>query len=629
MASVSYRINGQADLSPIQKAKKEMTSLDKQSAKFKNTLKTLKVTAAVAAIKQLTTELLECEKAFAEAEKATARIDFATQLNPTLNKTSKQLADFATKTSKALRGAVSVDEINEQIAKLSFDKTGEQIEKIIDVATDLSAAMGTTLDQAVNQLNGTLSGEAGELAKVFPELKNLTKESLQAGEAIDVISGKVKGMGEALSQTTSGSLSAYQNAMDNLKETLGRATTNFFTPIRDKITEIITSWVDAKNALLDYKLAQEHIDSGNGTLDDYRVIYEDAMKDLEAWESNFVVVGKDENGSPLYVNKERKDSYINADLISRADYMNARKDYADKVYKAGQDYSYAKLTAEAAKRTAEAAEAAAKATESVVNDSSSTSGSSVASVIEDTTSEEIETIKSFYAHTIDDFEYQKTILTHIDTTFEDAMQNAVKNGLGDVGTLIEDIETGSLSLLVDFVGELMGAISSQSEAINNVLNFVSYFVNGIAKPIADTLNYVLSPLVPILDQLINIVRRVVELVAPIAQYVIGPIAKVITTIATSILVPIYNVVVAIHNALHWRDKWQYLNLGSEIGNIWSSSSSPSTTTPTSGATSSGSYTAARDIYLNVTFSHSFCNGDGKEVAIMIRDEIQRAERLGY
>lgn len=287
MASVSYRINGQADLTPIQKAKKEMSALDKEGKKFKSTLNTLKVTAAVAAIKKLTGELLACEEAFAEAERVTARIDFATKLNPTLNRTSKQLEDFANKTSKTLKGAISVDEINEQIAKLSFDKTGDEIEKIIDVAKDLSGALGTTLDDAVTQLNNTLAGNVGQLGKVFPELKNLSKESLAAGDAIDIISGKVNGMGEALAQTTSGSLAAYKNAMDNLKETLGRATTNFFTPIRNYITDIITSWNEATNATLNYKDAQDRIKGGTGGVEDYRIVWEKAQKKLADFENNF------------------------------------------------------------------------------------------------------------------------------------------------------------------------------------------------------------------------------------------------------------------------------------------------------------------------------------------------------
>lgn len=46
-------------------------------------------------------------------------------------------------------------------------------------------------------------------------------------------------------------------------------------------------------------------------------------------------------------------------------------------------------------------------------------------------------------------------------------------------------------------------------------------------------------------------------------------------------------------------------------------------------TNTASYTAARDIYLNVIFDRSFVNGDGREMALLIRDEIRSAEKLGY
>jgi hypothetical protein len=44
---------------------------------------------------------------------------------------------------------------------------------------------------------------------------------------------------------------------------------------------------------------------------------------------------------------------------------------------------------------------------------------------------------------------------------------------------------------------------------------------------------------------------------------------------------------------------------------------------------SASYTAARDVVINIYFNHSFVNGDAESIAIMMRDEILLAEAKGY
>ena len=617
MASVSYRINGQADLTPIQKAKKEMSALDKEGKKFKSTLNTLKVTAAVAAIKKLTGELLACEEAFAEAERVTARIDFATKLNPTLNRTSKQLEDFANKTSKTLKGAISVDEINEQIAKLSFDKTGDEIEKIIDVAKDLSGALGTTLDDAVTQLNNTLAGNVGQLGKVFPELKNLSKESLAAGDAIDVISGKVKGMGEALAQTTSGSLAAYKNAMDDLKETLGRATTNFFTPIRNYITDIITSWNEATNAILNYKDAQDRIKGGTGGFEDYRLVWEKAQQELADFENNFTkMTGK--NGETIYYDKTQKYSGMSG-IISGTTYFELRKKLSDEVMRTGKEYDYARLAAEAAAKTAAA----------VVTTTPTLTPTLTPTP---TTTSEKEDVNYWIRHAVDDLDWLVSIPDIMKANAEKAAEEAAKrqealksvvtSSLGDFGVLIS---SGPFGLLLNIVTEISSAIYENSSAVKAIMNFSSYIIDGIAKPIAKFLEASLSPLIPSLNNLIKLLNLVVKVISPIAEYIIGPIFKIISTIATSILVPIHNAVVAIHNFLTPKKKhWETIDLKKEVNGIWNGTSAS-----LSGGSSSSSYTAAKDVYVNITFSHSYVNGDAREIALALKREMTLAERLGY
>jgi hypothetical protein len=47
-----------------------------------------------------------------------------------------------------------------------------------------------------------------------------------------------------------------------------------------------------------------------------------------------------------------------------------------------------------------------------------------------------------------------------------------------------------------------------------------------------------------------------------------------------------------------------------------------------GASSNASYTAARDIYVTISYNNSYVNGDAREIALNLRQEIRAAEALG-
>lgn len=69
------------------------------------------------------------------------------------------------------------------------------------------------------------------------------------------------------------------------------------------------------------------------------------------------------------------------------------------------------------------------------------------------------------------------------------------------------------------------------------------------------------------------------------------------------------------------DDYKVSELSSESGSDSSSGSSATT-----GA--AASYTAARDIYVTINYNNSYVNGDAREIALNLRDEIRSAERLG-
>ena len=68
------------------------------------------------------------------------------------------------------------------LASLKFSE--DQIKSIMPVALDLAEATGISLESAVRNTSKTFSGLAGELGELVPQLRELTKEEMMAGDAV-------------------------------------------------------------------------------------------------------------------------------------------------------------------------------------------------------------------------------------------------------------------------------------------------------------------------------------------------------------------------------------------------------------------------------------------------------------
>lgn len=103
----------------------------------------------------------------------------------------------------------------------NFTKTNDQAEKLTEAAVQLSAATGRDLNTSIEQLGGTLTGTAGRLGKVVPELNGLTEASLRSGAAIDVVFNRFAGTAERQLNTFGGAIALAKNQFNNFLEDLG------------------------------------------------------------------------------------------------------------------------------------------------------------------------------------------------------------------------------------------------------------------------------------------------------------------------------------------------------------------------------------------------------------------------
>jgi len=172
--------------------------------------------------------------AFAAAFSVKAAVDAAIEQQNAVNALNQALASAGTFTKEASQ---SFQDFAAEIEKTTvvtgaavlgysalarnFTRTNEEAQKLTKTAIDLAAATGISVDTAVRQLGGSLSGVTGQLGKVASETKGLTEEQLKAGAAIDIVAKRFAGAAAAQTNTFSGALEQSKNAFGSVLEQIG------------------------------------------------------------------------------------------------------------------------------------------------------------------------------------------------------------------------------------------------------------------------------------------------------------------------------------------------------------------------------------------------------------------------
>lgn len=196
---------------------------------------------------------------------ANEQVDAINRMNQALVSSgdySKEASENMVTFAKSLSDLVAIDDDNIlqslALAK-SFGATNEQAKALVTAAADLAAAMGTDLDSAVTQLGGTLSGTAGKLTKIAPELKNMSEEALKSGEAIALLGKRFAGSASAATETFSGSIKKAALSFDDLETALGliitqnpalRKVIEGISDLFGKLAKAVSDNKDALNALV-------------------------------------------------------------------------------------------------------------------------------------------------------------------------------------------------------------------------------------------------------------------------------------------------------------------------------------------------------------------------------------------
>ena len=214
------------------------------------------VTTAVKKVNESIKENIELAKKQQQAE---TQLEAAAKNNPYLTEASViQLKKYAGELQAI--STIGDEELIPMMAQLATaGRTQEEIQSIMSAALNVSASGMMSLDSAVSQLNKSFSGSAGNLGNQISELKNLTKEELESGKAIEIVAQKFKGMSETVSEQTGG-WQKYKNSLGDFKEILGTGWAN----LQNSVGNVLSGFFDKITSKM--KVAKEKAEEFKASL---------------------------------------------------------------------------------------------------------------------------------------------------------------------------------------------------------------------------------------------------------------------------------------------------------------------------------------------------------------------------
>ena len=626
MSTVSVEIKGKEDVSTA--AKKAATGLREvgtSATSLASSFAPVAVAGAavIGAIREIAQTVDECVVAFAENERASLAFNAALGQSSSISVAAAgALTAFANEVA-AMTGETGASIQSMETLLITSGRTETEVRKLISAAVDMSAATGKDLRSAVEQLNKTFGGTAGELGEIIPELKDLTKEQLLAGDAVDLIAGKYEGLGAALADSVDVGIKNYKNAVVDLKAELGGLISQGLSPQRAWLTDIIRQWTAAIDVARRYAKVQKAIaDKDSGAL----ILLSDS--DLKAAADKQEQIARD-----MY------NAIVKGAAYDMGGGVQVRGQMLNSAYGAATDQLQA-MRLEQDRR----ASAPTPALPSVAPGGSSGGSAAPAAVVD-------------------------AVVLGIETAFQGWNFEgtvAASSGIGEMPWAPAEDRSSSGSMLFggglagldDVLGPLIdsfGSMFGSMSMLQSLLDPISTILSGVMDILGPLIETLLTPLVgifrilgqtlgriiaPLFEALGPIIKGIAEAFVWLYNKVLRPIGNGIITlfnVVANMVLGIWNgIVAAINAALGWAGvnlsyaSYRALDQGhlSEISVGDLSAAGSASSTSTTGA--NASYTQARDITVNVSVTTSALVGDDgiREFSLMIWREIKSAGVLG-
>jgi hypothetical protein len=220
--AINIPIISSLDTKGFDKAKKEFSQLEGVGAKSAYAVKKAAVPAA-AAIGGLAMVLGDATKA--AMEDAASQAELARTLRTSTGATDKAIAateDYISEQGKLL--GVTDDELRPALAGLAR-ATGsvEKAQKAANLAMDISAAKGVSLETVTKALERAYGGNLTALGKLDPAVREMVKGGASLDEVMATLSTTFAGSATTAANTTAGQFKRLGIAMTETKESIGTA----------------------------------------------------------------------------------------------------------------------------------------------------------------------------------------------------------------------------------------------------------------------------------------------------------------------------------------------------------------------------------------------------------------------
>jgi len=221
---------------------------------------------------------------------------------------------------------------------------------------------------------------------------------------------------------------------------------------------------------------------------------------------------------------------------------------------------------------------------------------------------------------------------------------------GNIGNSAFEALTGASGAL----GEVASAISKNGFELGAVMVVVNRLFGGLLQIMEPVMNSILTPilgalsvlgtyigkmLTPILMLLSPVIELVLNAFVFLYNYAIRPYANMMIFLITTlnnVIAWAVNGIITMLNKLGLGIKWRMAEMAFDAmkldkiqtADLYSAGLTTSASS-NSGSGGNATYTGKSDTYVNIYFNNSFVNGDAREIAIALRNEINSAQALGY
>lgn len=558
--------------------------------------------ATVAVIGKVNQKIKECEKQFSDAEQGAVRLGIAVKNNANLGAGAvENLKKTAGELS--LTSVYSQDDLIAQEAYLAgLGLTEEQIKKTLSAATELSAFNGDDLKTSVETLAKTYTGTAGTLGKMSSDFKNLTKEELENGAAVDVVLKKYSGYSNILANMT---LAGKENQLKKMQDEIAQSFGGIFgtvksamldklLPVFQKISEKViafnngitnvfknfpevvalasqmvwetlitllkpSTWINLiKSAITGIvKIVEDVVmlvitfigDAfklcGNNVKNVFILIFT-GLKEIFADIVN-VIIGMI-NGILSAYNKV-SGLFGNKNKVQLLEKIEVKKDNAG--YNASKDLQSGlkNLTTNLG-----------NGLKDIGSDIKDTAGN-ISKPIADATKETREKLSDILSKPVDISDEATQAIANITTDDSEPDKPDKKNkqsswtdllsSLGEIGNIIQMALSGNIiGIIIDLISKLVSALSDRIPALKDFMTIISDFMGSLADELAPVLepllNVIMNLLNSVLDSLIQMLVPVLKILTPIIQWV----AEVIVWVYNKIMVPILNAMINLFTSVY-------------------------------------------------------------------------------